>query len=152
MIRPNVTWQWTGSASQAVAATVGIRADQVASLTETAMNDIAQGAQAEVLKYTPGPGVQEVERTWKRTGQLRRTIRAFVNRTGNTVSLVIDANVPYDRWIEEGFRDTKNGRVFMKVRPGGYRMFQRGREYMAGDVVRERLAQVIRDSWAGKMK
>lgn len=62
-----------------------------------------------------------------KSGQLAASYEWVVQGDAPQASLLVWNVQPYAfRWIEWGFRDDPRfGRVFMKVRPGGYRAFEK---------------------------
>ena len=148
MMPPEIVWKWGASDLRQAVARMGLAESVILDAVETAMNDIAPDLQREILSKTPAPQVQEVPRTWKRTGQLARSIRVVVTRRGKTIKLTANANVPYDRWIELGVRNTAHGVVTMRVRPGGYRMFEHGRTWLSSPAMNGPLSRAIRPAAA----
>lgn len=145
----DISWTFGGQSLAAAAAMMEKAATSIQPYVARAMSDVGDDAVKHILTLTPAPGVQEVPRTWVRTGALARSIVSDVTTSAGDTTLQISTDKPYAyRWIELGFRRGRGGgTVYMKARPGGYRMFEQGRAYLAGPVMRDALGKAVRRAW-----
>lgn len=85
------------------------------------------------------------------TGTLRRSIQSDVSHVRDypVAHAAIETRTVYAAWIETGERAGKNGKVYMKNPPGGYRMFEQGRTSAGAQIegLKTALGREIAEAW-----
>lgn len=105
-------------------------------------------AHAVIIRLEPGPDNQPPDLPWVRTGNLRRMTKPDLSKIHSpNFTGAVRGEAIYSWWIEMG--EDSRGRV-MKIRPGGYRMFEEGLSETAKEMpgIVQRAAEKIGVIWA----